>query len=78
MMNTNLIKMQVGSIFVAARDRLNASDNPVLRRAATSGRAAVDNFKIDMLGKQGGISRTGHAIVRCAEKPVDERIKMRV
>ncbi len=85
-MNTNLVRAQVGSVFMLAHDRISASGNHILRRAAASGHVAQDNFKKDMsdVSPEAGMQvlskavNIGHIIVRCATMPVDERIKMRI
>ena len=70
---SGVIKAQVEQAFLPARDRIEAGGR-VMGTAGASGRAAMDNFRS---GLRDGYIDAGKAIIRCAEKPVDERIKMR-
>jgi len=69
----SLLRLKVDALFDHATAQLNA-EKIVMRNAALAGDAAVLDFTLGLAANR---SNLGIAIIRCAEKPVDDRLKLR-
>ena len=69
----NFLRVQVDTVFDHATAELQAGKQ-MLQNAALAGPSAMSSFVADLSMSRNNI---GTAIVRSAEKPIDDRLKLR-